>query len=186
MTRIMTPVDFHSTSDYQQDESVGHLIKRILLSMACRTDALLEPCGLTSAQGLPLMLLNASRGPTVAEIARSLQVDAGATTRLIDRLERKGLCKRVRSSADRRIMNVELTAEGQRVMSEVPAVLCRVMNEHLAGFSNNEWSALMHYLQRMAHNAEAMRKSDATLPCPDLRPGSEAPPTLRSHHRQRP
>lgn len=144
--------------DHREDDSVGHLMKRILASMAHQADALLRPHGLTSAQGLPLMRLSAPDYTTVAEVARSLQIDSGATTRLIDRLERGGLCKRVRSSTDRRVMKVELTREGQVALTEVPPVLCKVMNEHLAGFSRSEWDALKLYLQRMIHNAEAMRK----------------------------
>ncbi len=99
------------------------------------------------------------------------------TTRLIDRLERKGLCKRVRLNADRRVNKVELTREGQAAVSEMPVVLCRVMNEHLAGFSDKEWGLLKLYLQRMIDNGEAMRESDRVADHFGLPPGclQEAP-----------
>ena len=84
-----------------------------------------------------------SAGPsTVADLARWLQLDADATTRLLDRLEKRGLCERVRSTADRRVVDVELTAEGEASIAEVPSVLATVMNAHLAGFSKTEWQAL--------------------------------------------
>jgi DNA-binding MarR family transcriptional regulator len=163
VSRNTRPVDFERATDYYRADSFGLLMKRVLLSMTNRTDGLLEPYGLTSAQGGPLMCLTTRRSSTVTEIARALQADVGATTRLIDRLERKGLCKRIRSSADRREMKVELTREGEASVSEVPGVLCTVMNEHLAGFSNSEWVALKRYLQRMAQNAEAMLTMDRAL-----------------------
>ena len=94
---------------------------------------------------------------TVAELARWLQSDAGATTRLLDRLEKKGLCKRVRSTEDRRVVEVELTPEGDAAIAEVPAVLADLLNAHLAGFSKTEWQALKTYLQRMLANGEALR-----------------------------
>jgi len=95
--------------------------------------------------------------PTVADLARELEMDAGAMTRLLDRLEKKGLCKRVRSSEDRRVVNIELTPEGAAAIAEVPAVLADVLNAHLAGFSKTEWQALRSYLQRMLANGEGMR-----------------------------
>ena len=78
-------------------------------------------------------------------------------TRLLDRLEKKGLCKRVRSTADRRVVQVELTPDGEAAISHVPAVLAEVMNAHLAGFSKTEWQALTNYLQRILKTGEAMR-----------------------------
>ena len=94
---------------------------------------------------------------TVVELARWLQIDAGAMTRLLDRLEKKGLCKRVRSTEDRRVVRVELTPAGEVAITEVPAVLADVMNSHLAGFSKTEWQALKTYLKRMVETGEALR-----------------------------
>ena len=78
-------------------------------------------------------------------------------TRLLDRLEKKGLCKRVRSTEDRRVVQVELTPEGEAAIQQVPAVLADVMNAHLAGFSKTEWQALKGYLQRMLATGDALR-----------------------------
>jgi DNA-binding MarR family transcriptional regulator len=103
------------------------------------------------------MRLRTTGGSTVAELARWLQVDAGAMTRLLDRLEKKGLCKRVRSTEDRRVVKVELTPEGATAIQQVPAVLAEVMNAHLAGFSKTEWQALKTYLQRMLDTGDALR-----------------------------
>ncbi len=115
--------------------------------------------GLTSAQWGPLLKMKSSGRSTVAELARWLQVDAGAMTRLLDRLEKKGLCKRVRCTEDRRVVRVELTAEGEAAIAEVPAVLSEILNGHLAGFSKTEWQALKGYLQRMLANGEALREA---------------------------
>lgn len=161
MTRSAQPADFYRAAGYASDESVGHLMKRILVSMAYQSDDLLDPYALTSAQCGPLMHLKTAGHSTVAELARSLQLDAGATTRLLDRLERKGYCKRVRCCADRRVVKVELTPEGEAAISKVPAIRCQVMNDHLASFSNGDWNALKLYLVRMAQNADELRTPDA-------------------------
>jgi len=155
--RIASTPDFYRADSYCAEESVGYLMKRIMMSVVYQVDKRLDVHELTSAQWGPLMRLRTTGGSTVAELARWLQVDAGAMTRLLDRLEKKGLCKRVRSTEDRRVVKVELTPEGEAAIREVPAVLAEVMNAHLAGFSKTEWQALKTYLQRMLETGDAMR-----------------------------
>lgn len=161
MPRIAPPADFYRSAGYCAEESVGYLMKRIMMSIVYQADKRLDEHGLTSAQWGPLMRLKTSGGSTVAELARWLQADAGAMTRLLDRLEKKGLCKRVRSTEDRRVVRVELTPEGEAAITEVPAVLADVMNAHLAGFSKTEWQALKTYLQRMLATGDALRGADS-------------------------
>jgi len=115
-----------------------------------------EPGSSTFPQWLPLYKLHIGAATTVAELARACELDAGAMTRLLDRLEAKGLCRRVRSLEDRRVVNIELTEEGRAAAKEVPHVLSRVQNEHLAGFTNEEWEQLKGYLRRILDNAQAL------------------------------
>lgn len=152
-------MDFYQGDSYCAEDSVGFLMKRIVQSAVYQADRRLEVHGLTSAQWGPLLHLRKSGPSTVADLARWVQLDAGAMTRLLDRLEAKGLCKRVRSTADRRVVNVELTPGGEAAIEQVPAVLAAVMNAHLAGFSKSEWQALKTYLQRMLATGEALRES---------------------------
>lgn len=159
MTRTAPPADFYRAAGYCAEESVGYLMKRIMLSIVSQADKRLDAHGLTSAQWGPLMRLQATGGATVAELARWLNQDPGAMTRLLDRLEKKGLCKRVRSTEDRRVVQVELTPDGEAAIAEVPAVLSEVLNAHLAGFSKTEWQALRNYLERMVEAGDAMREA---------------------------
>ena len=159
MPRISIPADFYRPSAYCAEESVGYLMKRVQMSIVYQVDKRLAEHGLTSAQWGPLMRMQIEGGgSTVAELARWMQVDAGAMTRLLDRLEKKGLCKRVRSTEDRRVVRVELTRKGEAAMAKVPAVLAEVMNAHLAGFSKTQWNALKTYLQRMVETGDALRE----------------------------
>ncbi len=158
MPRPQPPADFYRTG-YEQprDESVGYLLRRLMMSMKQSIDGRLEPHGLTNAQWEPLFKLRSCQASTVAELARVMETDPGATTRLLDRLEAKGLCKRVRSTEDRRVVKLELTPEGEAAADKVPEALAEVMNAHLAGFSKTEWQALLGYLRRMVDNGESLR-----------------------------
>lgn len=157
MSRTPVPADFYRPGLYGPEESVGYLMKRVMNSVVQHADRRLSEHGLTNAQWGPLFKISHGHCTTVAELARELQMDAGAMTRLLDRLEKKGLCKRVRSTEDRRVVNIELTPEGEAAAAKVPAVLCEVLNAHLAGFSKTEWQALKTYLRRMLDNGEALR-----------------------------
>ncbi|MBW8714908.1 MarR family winged helix-turn-helix transcriptional regulator [Variovorax paradoxus] len=151
------PVDFYRAEDYKAEESIGYLMRRILSAVAQAVETrMCEPGGPTFPQWLPLYKLHVGAATTVAELARACELDAGAMTRLLDRLEAKGLCRRVRSLEDRRVVNIELTEEGRAAAQEVPYVLSRVQNEHLAGFTKEEWEQLKGYLRRILDNAQAL------------------------------
>ena len=74
----------------------------------------------------------------------------------LDRLEAKGLVARVRSSEDRRVVNLELTREGRLAAKEIPAVLCKVQNAFLEGLSVAEWQQLKDLLRRILANGHAL------------------------------
>ena len=150
------PVAFYRARGYGAEESVGYLMRRITMSMAHGVDQRLESVGLTNAQWVPLLKLHLGRAVNVAELARECEVDAGAMTRMLDRLEAKQLIRRVRSTDDRRVVNLELTEEGVKAARQIPGVLCEVQNAHLAGFDPSEWEALKANLRRMLAHGEAM------------------------------
>jgi DNA-binding MarR family transcriptional regulator len=161
MARIPPPADLYRAGAYCAEDSVAYLMKKVLASFIQQAELRLEPHDLTHAQWMPLFKLRQAKRMAVAEMARELQMDAGATTRLLDRLEKKGLCKRVRSTEDRRVVMLELTPDGEAAAALVPGVLTDVLNAHLAGFSKTEWQALMSYLRRMLENGDMLRQGAA-------------------------
>jgi DNA-binding MarR family transcriptional regulator len=148
---------FYRPDNYQPEESVGYLMRRILSTVSLEVERELEPSGLTNAQWVPLLKLSMGSASTVAELARECMLDAGGMTRLLDRLETKGLVRRVRSSDDRRVVNLELTDEGRAAAKKIPAVLCGVQNAHMRGFTTEEWQLLRSMLRRILDNALAIQ-----------------------------
>ena len=148
--------DFYRPERYCAEDSVGYLMRRVLNAMSQAVDGrLCKPDSPTYPQWLPLHKLHVRKAQTVAELARECMLDAGSMTRLLDRLEAKGLCRRVRSVTDRRVVNIELTDEGSAAAQQVPEVLCQVQNEYLAGFDADEWNQLKSYLHRILDNTQA-------------------------------
>lgn len=147
------PPAFYRPDGPPADHNVGYLMKRIVNGLGHDIDALLEPQGLTHAQWMPLYKLHQGQGSTVAELAGACMMDAGAMTRTLDRLERKGLVRRTRSARDRRVVNLALTAEGGAAAAQIPAALCEALNARLQGFSIDECHMLQSFLNRMLANA---------------------------------
>jgi DNA-binding MarR family transcriptional regulator len=91
---------------------------RALVAVAVRSIAA-APVEVTLPQWRVLVLLSSLGQQTVGELAVELGVNSSNATRVCDRLEQLGLVRRRRSSADRRIVRVALTAEGTRVVEAV-------------------------------------------------------------------
>lgn len=146
---------FYCATDYLPETSVGYLMKRITVAVAHEVERQLVVCDLTNAQWVPLFKLFLGKASTVAELARECHLDCGAMTRLLDRLEAKDLCRRVRSVEDRRVVHIELSDSGRAAAAGIPAALSQVQNANLAGFSLEEFETLKGFLSRILTNAEA-------------------------------
>ncbi|NCU66279.1 MarR family transcriptional regulator [Acidovorax sp. 210-6] len=153
---------FYDATRLSPEDSVGYLMRKVMSSIRTQADAQLSTHDMTYAQWLPLFKLSlCSSATTVAGLARDLETDPAAMTRVLDRLEAKGLVARERSTTDRRVVQIALTPEGQAVAARVPPVLAEVLNGHLSDFTHDEWQQLLHLLRRMLANGEARRQQQS-------------------------
>ena len=148
---------FYRAGVYSPDKSIGFLMRRVLSSILQQADAELAVHDLTYVQWLPLYKLMLCGETTSASLARDLGIDPAAVTRALDRLESKGMLRRERSTADRRVVHLVLTDAGREIAAKVPQALASVLNAHLTGFSHDESRLLIDMLRRMVRNGEALR-----------------------------
>ena len=135
--------------------SVGQLMSRARASLLTSLDAELERFGLNSTQFIVLKHLGEGVADTAADLCRLNRYDTGAMTRILDRLEEKGLVRRERGREDRRVVFLRLAPAGKALLPRLLAVGTRVLDAHLAGFGSEEIEALKGYLQRMIANGQA-------------------------------
>lgn len=83
---------------------------------------LLQELGLTYPQYLAMMVLWQGDGITVGEISARLLTDPGSLTPLLKRLEAEGLLKRIRSSADERVVELFLTDKGRALREQAKGI----------------------------------------------------------------
>lgn len=141
-----------------KEDSVGYLVALAHRTLLKNLEARLQRFDLTANQWAPLLAIAHGRCNTVAGCARETGIDAGAMTRMLDRLEAKGLVRRQRSADDRRVVNVALTAAGKKIATEIPPVISNVLNQQLRGFSQNEFELIKDLLQRFLANSEMSAK----------------------------
>ncbi len=143
---------FYSEENYTPAESVGYLMRGAWQALLKNIDDEMQTLDLTGMQWGPVLLIAKGSCNTVAGCARASFSDSGAMTRMLDRLEVKGLLCRVRSAEDRRVVNLELTAAGQDIARQIPGHLVKVLNHHLQGFSEAEFGLFKAMLRRFTEN----------------------------------
>ncbi|HEY2337304.1 MAG TPA: MarR family transcriptional regulator [Burkholderiales bacterium] len=111
------------------------------------------PLGLSVQQALVILLVGEERSDTAAGLCRVLAHDAGAMTRIVDKLESMRLVRRVRGSQDRRSARLELTKDGRSMYARVMRVQVDMLNRMLRGFSRSEVRTLERLLLRILENA---------------------------------
>ncbi|MFT4069674.1 MarR family winged helix-turn-helix transcriptional regulator [Paraburkholderia sp.] len=141
-------------SEYQLGESVGYLITRVKSTMSnLVTQRSVAELGITSQQGSILFMVASGKCLLAAELAREYGIDASAVTRLIDRLEKRGLLTRVRSNEDRRVVRLALTPEGHAIAARMPGIFNGVLDNLLNGFTPEEVGFLKSMLRRVLVNS---------------------------------
>lgn len=133
--------------------SLGLLFRQLRDAMWARMKLELAGLGhdLTFSQYITLKKL-AAGATGVTDLARAAEVNPGAMTRLLDRLEARGLVARVADPADRRALNIHLTEAGLAIWQDVNKCGERVRERAMAGMSLTEREQLTALLGRARDN----------------------------------
>ena len=156
--------DIYDSASYQPGRSIGAQLSRVKVEMLAAVDRelaqdkRLAPLEMSAAQWI--IIANLAAGPgepkSAADLCKVISYDAGAMTRMLDRLEAKGLIRRTRSSEDRRLMKLELTEEGRAAYPRMREISMAIANRFLRGFTKAEARQLEGFLNRMLDNAEGV------------------------------
>jgi DNA-binding MarR family transcriptional regulator len=138
--------------DYLICGGLGHLVNAVRNTVVMALEHELAPLDLTSSQFIVVIGAMRGRARTVSEFCQFAGIDAGPMSRLLDRLEAKGIIQRVRDDLDRRQVNVELTPKGSALYPQIMEIITRVYGRFLEGFSPTEAAQLQVLLQRLLAN----------------------------------
>ncbi len=105
--------------------------------------------GLTASQYNILRILRGEGSPLPSlEIAQRMIQAVPAITGLIDRLEAAGLVQRRRSTSDRRVVYVRITAQGLRLLERIDAPLMELHRSCLGHMTSEDLRTLIRLLEK--------------------------------------
>ena len=133
--------------------TLGLLFRQLRDAMWARMAEELAVLGhdLTFSQYITLKKL-ADGTAGVTDLARAAEVNPGAMTRLLDKLEAKGLISRVADTGDRRAINIHLTDAGLVIWQDINQCGMRVRERAMHGMSEAEREQLTSLLTRVRDN----------------------------------
>lgn len=158
--RVREHVDPIPPPEDGPQRAICRLLRQVMQSLMRRVDSRMQPLELTGMQWEPVLLLWLKRADTVAGLARVTHVGVPSMTRMLDRLEEKGLLRRERSEVDRRVVNLHLTPKGRRIASRIWPIVVEGMHVHLDGFKKEELAQLADLLGRMLVNGARDAEND--------------------------
>ncbi len=107
---------------------------------------------LSSSHGFILFLLSKEEELTMGEIARRINRDKSTTTVLVRKLENNGLVETFSNKKDARSKLIKLTAKGMEYNKITSELSTELIQTFYKGFSAEEKSQLLNYLQRISEN----------------------------------
>jgi DNA-binding MarR family transcriptional regulator len=131
---------------------IMRLINRVRIELIDAMDRELAQVDITAPQLIVLASVANREADSASQLCKSISYDPGAMTRMIDRLEQKGLVRRVARPDDRRTMTLEMTAAGKALYPQLLAAKATVQAHFLRGFSKDEVAQLENLLNRLLDN----------------------------------
>ncbi|ASS66261.1 MarR family transcriptional regulator [Paenibacillus sp. RUD330] len=109
--------------------------------------------GLTHVRILSLL---SSEGPQKASVlADRLQITSGAVTGLPDRLVELGYISRERGEQDRRVVLLDIEANGKQLLEQVSKTKQKLMYKLYEGMDGTDMEQMLRYFDRMIANLQS-------------------------------
>ncbi|WP_125612263.1 MarR family winged helix-turn-helix transcriptional regulator [Specibacter cremeus] len=145
---------------HETSEDPHRIFRQYLDAVGLHGMAAAEAAGLQPTEWYALSLIALTGGITAGDLAVRAGLTTGATTRLIDRLEKAGHVRRTTDPADRRRVMVEATAPTFPDIEDVVAPARRRIAEVLNRYTPEQREVLFDYF---THAAPAFREASEEI-----------------------
>ncbi len=124
-------------------------LQRLAADLGQQVAELLKPAGLSGAQYNVLRILRGAgdAGLACGEIADRMISKDPDVTRLLDRLEKRGLVTRGRESDDRRVVTTRITDEARALLAELEGPVAELHRQQLSGLGEEKLLRLKALLE---------------------------------------
>ncbi len=125
-------------------------LRRIMRAIDLHSKKLSKTTGLTAPQLLIMQSIRDLGNVSIGTIAREVSLSQATVTTILDRLERRRLVFRERSTVDKRKVHARLTTAGEEILKEAPKPLQENFIRQFQRLQDWEQSMIVASLQRVA------------------------------------
>lgn len=136
--------------DFDTQGEILSALRRIIRAVDLHSKYLAQRYGLTGPQSVVLQFLQRNGSQTTGQLAEGVSLGQATLSDILERLERKKLIERRRSTTDKRRVINELTAAGRDAVREAPPLLQERFVKELQGLADWEQTLILSTLQRVA------------------------------------
>ena len=136
----------------QIQDYLGFQVLRVHKAHRAHAEAALNQLGLHTGQEMLLLRLWSEEGIPTSQLAAAMGVEPPTTTKMLQRLEHRGLIERRPDPEDARISRVYLTQRGRALEQPVLGVWKQLEVQTVAGLSPTEQALLRRLLMQVAAN----------------------------------
>ncbi|MBW1720998.1 MAG: MarR family transcriptional regulator [Deltaproteobacteria bacterium] len=153
--------------NHQADDRLGEevlvALRRIIRAIDMHSRYLAKHFGLTGPQLLVINQLHKAGSLSGSDIARAVSLSQATVTGILDRLEKRGLIRKVRSDVDKRRVMVSLTSQGLKLLDQAPPLLQASFLDQFDSLKPWERTLVLSALQRLVDMFDASRISAAPI-----------------------
>ena len=153
-------------SNNSRNELIGELVTAVRASQTATEmldAAIADYLGINDTDFRCLDILDQDGPMTAGRLAQRARLSPAAITTLLDRLERRGLARRVRDETDRRKVLVEVTPRLREMSVELYGTPEQA-SAGLSAYSNGELQLLIAFMRAgVAFQEEKMRRLDELI-----------------------
>jgi DNA-binding MarR family transcriptional regulator len=124
-------------------------LRKVIRAIDLYSKKLSKETGLTSPQLLVLQSIYRHEGVMVKEIAEDINLSSATITSILDRLEKRELVRRLRSTEDKRKVEISLTQTGIEMIADAPTPLQEHFINRFESMEEWEQSQMLATMQRI-------------------------------------
>ena len=130
-------------------------LRRIFKAIQDYSHEVSDKFGITGPQLWALKTISQNENLFLSDLSRRMYLHPSTMTGLMDRLEKKGYVKRNRDQVDRRVIYLQLTAEGKKLVKRAPNPVQGRMIYGLRNLKKGELSLIYDSVKKLVEIMEA-------------------------------
>jgi len=130
-------------------------LRKIIQAIDLNSKKLVKQVGLTGPQLVILQEISRLGTVSVGEVAKNVSLSQGTVTGILERMEKRGLVFRQRSSQDKRRVMVNITETGKKLLINAPPIMQENFLEKFNQLQDWEKTMILSTLQRLVGMMDA-------------------------------